>query len=95
MIRFKIERQPITMTVHPQKSFKMKVEKAVAVGVAGRTYEGSYDIVPTIEGQSMKTKDKYMKDDVNVHPIPYHSVSNNSGGNTVYIASEVTIVGEQ
>jgi hypothetical protein len=82
------------MTVNPQKSFKMKVEKAVAVGVESNTYNGSYVVIPTVEGQLMETKNKYMKDDVNVRPIPFYSVGNNSGGNTVFIASEVTIVGE-
>jgi hypothetical protein len=37
----------------------------------------------------METKEKYMKDDVTVNPIPFFSVGNNSGGNTVYIGNEV------
>ena len=93
MIQFKVERKSITMTVNPQKSVQMKVEKAVTVGVSSRTYEGSYEVIPMVDGQIMETKEKYMKDDVTVHPIPYFSVGNNSGGNTVYIGSEVLING--
>ena len=85
--------KPVTMFVQPHKSIQMKVEKAVAVGMAGSTYDGSYEIIPTVEEQFMATKDKYMKDDVNIHPIPFYSVSNNSGGNTVFIGSEVLVNG--
>lgn len=91
MIQFKIANKPITMTVNPQKSVQMKVEKAATVGISSRTYEGSYEVIPTVDGQMMETKEKYMKDDVTIHPIPYFSVGNNSGGNTVFIGSEVLI----
>lgn len=93
MIRFKIEQKSVTMTVNPHKSVQMKVEKAVTVGVSSRTYEGSYEVIPMVNGQTMETKEKYMKDDVTVHPIPFFSVGNNSGGNTVFIGSEVLIYG--
>lgn len=89
MIRFKVEHKPINMVVHPHNSIKMTVEKAVVVGVESITYEGSYEVTPTVEGLTMETKEKYMKNDVNIRPIPFFSVGNNSGGNTVYIGSEV------
>lgn len=105
MIQFSVERKSIqmtvgsqksvTMTIASQKSIKMTVEKAVAIGISGRTYEGSYEVTPTVEGHTMETKEKYMKDDVTIHPIPYFSVGNNSGGNTVFIGSEVLIYGNQ
>ena len=93
MIRFRVERKHIKMSIEPKKPIQMKVEKAVTVGVSSRTYEGSYEVIPMVDGQTMETKEKYMKDDVTVHPIPYFSVGNNSGGNTVYIGSEVLING--
>ena len=67
----------------------MKVESAVQVGTSGQIFNGSYEIIPSVEGTTMDTKNKYMRDDVNIHPIPFFSVGNNSGGNTVYIGSEV------
>lgn len=83
MVRFKVKSDPITMTV----------ESAVKVGLSGNTYEGSYEITPSVDGQTMATKDKYMKKDVDISPIPYFSVGNNSGGNTIYIGSEVIVNG--
>ena len=90
MIRFKVEQKKnVTMTVVPRDSMRMNVEKAVAVGLAGNTYNESYTIVPEVDEQRMRTKDKFMKDDVVITAIPFFKVSNNSGGNTVYIGSEV------
>lgn len=82
MVRFEIKQKPIVMAV----------EKAVTVGVAGKTYEGSYDVTPTVDGLTMNTKEKYMKENVNVMPIPYYDVSNTSGGTTVYIADELEVI---
>ena len=83
MILFKVKSDSIPMTVEP----------AVKVGVSGNTYEGEYEITPTVDGQTMATKNKYMKEDVDIHPIPFFSVGNTSGGNTVYIGSEVLVNG--
>ena len=88
-IRMTVENKTISMAVNPQKSIQMKVEKAVAISVEGNTYEGSYEVTPTVDGLTMETKEKYMKDNVTVNPIPFFSVGNNSGGNTVYIGNEV------
>ena len=52
-------------------------------------YEGDYEVTPKVDGQELKTKHKYMTDDVTVHAIPFFEVSNTSGGNTVYIANEI------
>lgn len=52
-------------------------------------YNGEYEITPQIESQTLLTAQKYMSDDVTVKEIPYYSVSNTSGGNTVYIGSEL------
>lgn len=55
--------------------------------LAGTMYDGAYEIVPTVDGEVVPTKSKTMRDDVTVHPIPYHATSNESGGTTVSIAS--------
>lgn len=52
-------------------------------------YGGAYEITPKVEAQSLHTKDKLMSDDVKIKSIPFFSVSNETGGNTVYIGKEV------
>ena len=52
-------------------------------------YKGSYEVTPKVAEQSMYTKDKLMAEDVKIKSIPFFSVSNETGGNTVYIGKEV------
>lgn len=42
-------------------------------------YKGDYSIIPKINSQIMDTKDKIMKDNVEVAAIPFHEVSNENG----------------
>lgn len=74
----------------------MKLDFAVNVGLTDIvSYEGSYEVTPSVEAQTLPTAEKYMKKDVNVLAIPYFDVSNTAGGSTVYIAetTEVNING--
>lgn len=48
-------------------------------------YEGDYDVTPKVEAQRLETKEKLMADDVRIKAIPFFEVSNNSGGDTIYI----------
>lgn len=100
MIRFKVKNERVTMSVVSlRESVTMKVAtlplvnmtvaSAIRVGVSGHVYKGSYEATPSVNEQTMNTQDKYMSEDVTIRSIPYYSVGNNSGGNTVYIASEV------
>ena len=57
------------------------------------TYSGAYEVTPETTGQTLKTAQKYMEKNVEVRAIPYYEVSNPSGGNTVYIGTEVLING--
>ena len=75
---------------------KLKNERACDVkfeNVTGitevETYDGSYEVIPKTEGQTLETNQKYMKSDVTIQKIPFYDVSNESGGSTVYIGSEV------
>ena len=54
----------------------------------GPPYEGEYDVTPKIEEQKLETKNKTMKEDVTIFAIPYSSVTNPEGGETVNIAFE-------
>lgn len=51
-------------------------------------YEGEYEITPKITEQVLETKNKSLLDNITVFQIPYASVSNPSGGNTVTIGLE-------
>lgn len=48
-------------------------------------FKGPYEVKPTFENQTLKTKNMAMKDDVEIKPISVTKVSNQSGGNTVII----------
>ena len=52
-------------------------------------YVGDYEVTPKINEQSLQTKDKHLTENVTIKSIPYFETSNTSGGNTVYIGSEV------
>lgn len=48
-------------------------------------YKGDYEVKPSFENQTLKTKNMAMEKDVNVKPISVTKVSNTSGGNTIII----------
>lgn len=48
-------------------------------------YDGPYVTTPKFESQELETKDKMMKENVEVEPIYVSKVSNPAGGTTVYI----------
>lgn len=51
-------------------------------------YDGSYEVTPAVESQTLPTKKKLMADDLTIKEIPIYETTNNSGGTTVYIAKE-------
>ena len=57
--------------------------------IGGQRYEGEYSVIPKVESQTIPTKNKVLTDDMKIESIPFFKVSNNSGGNTVYIGNEV------
>ena len=52
-------------------------------------YYGDYVVTPDLEAQPLETAMKIMKKDVTVKAIPHYTTGNTSGGNNVYIATEV------
>lgn len=52
-------------------------------------YVGDYEVTPKTSEQTLRTKDKHLTEDVTIKSIPYFETSNNSGGNTIYIASDL------
>lgn len=57
--------------------------------IGGDVYEGDYVVKPKVEKQTIPTKNKVLTENVEILSIPYFEVSNTSGGNTVFIGSEV------
>lgn len=64
--------------------------KTVEGGASGKLpyYKGEYEITPKVTEQILETKNKSMKEDITVFQIPYSSVINPSGGQTVTIGLE-------
>lgn len=81
----------IMATINGAAASRGSVTGNLAAAYEAKTtvYEGDYEVTPKVEGQELKTKHKYMIQDVTVHAIPFFEVSNTSGGNTVYIANEI------
>lgn len=50
-----------------------------------KTYEGTYNVIPSGKKQTLYTVEKVMKDNVTVESIPYYEVSNDSDGITAII----------
>lgn len=86
---------PITGTIRSEISItgKLKTEDVVfgKIQISGNLsiYNGDYTVTPSVEEQTLKTANKKMLEDVTVKKIPFYETSNLSGGNTVYIGSEV------
>lgn len=82
----------ITGSLSPQYSITGEISPVdiitgeLSVDVLPDLYEGSYEVIPKVKKQYLYTRDKWLKDDVTVHDIPYDEVSN-TYGTTVTIAS--------
>lgn len=72
-----------------EKKIPLEVNVNVASSV-GETYKGKYQVVPSVLEQTLETKNKYLIDNVTMSQIPYYTVSNESGGNTVTIGETPT-----
>ena len=55
-------------------------------------YSGEYEITPQVESQTLPTRNKILRENMEVKEIPYYETSNEYG-NTIYIGSEVEING--
>lgn len=85
----------IGVKILPQKTLGVRIlpPNTLGVQVGGEFYrvgdyefyKGDYEVKPTFENQTLKTKNMAMKDDVEIKPISVTKVSNQSGGNTVII----------
>ena len=53
-------------------------------GSALPDYTGEYEITPAIDAQTLNTKNKTLRDDIEIKEIPYYETSNEYG-DTIYI----------
>ena len=66
---------------------KEKISGFVNVGgmIQQESYDGSYEVTPTIGQQILQTKNKMMVNDLTIKSIPYSESDNSAGGITVTI----------
>ena len=86
--------EKLTGTVNANKvvSGTLSIAPKVTGSISGRigdhqypVYDGPYTAQPKFESQKLETKDKMMKENVEIEPIFVSKVTNLSGGTTVYI----------
>lgn len=86
--------EKLTGTVNANKvvSGTLSIAPKVTGSISGRisdhqypVYDGPYTATPKFESQELETKDKMMKENVEIEPIFVSKVTNLSGGTTVYI----------
>lgn len=78
----------INLRVEEDEELKLKVEEEVIYVADMPQYAGPYQITPRKAEIVLPTKQKSMKDDVTIFQIPYSSVDNPAGGQTVTIGIE-------
>ena len=90
-VKMRVSSPRVTMRVEAP-SVNMKVGDARLIYLSGEPYDGDYEVTPKIdEATVLPTAQKLLARDVTVKKIPYYEVSNNSGGLTIYIASDEEI----
>lgn len=71
-----------------EPTINFTLEQAIEI-THNEYYQGEYVVTPKMfEGTVLLTKDKTMVDDVTVLEVPFYEVTNETGGTTVYIATE-------
>lgn len=80
-------KQNLVGTVGTRLSLSGKVN--VGSTIKAENYEGEYEVIPSREAQILETGQKFMAEDVMVHKIPFHEVSNLNGGTTITIGKDV------
>ena len=80
----------VNVSVIPQEPVTVHVDAVTRTSANDvPVYDGPYEAIPKVEAQTLPTAKKLMTDDVTVHGVPFYEVSNDQGGNTVYIAKEL------
>ena len=74
-------------SIKGSRTTKEKISGFVNVGgmIQQESYDGSYEVTPTIGQQILQTKNKTMVNDLTIKSIPYSESDNSAGGITVTI----------
>ena len=81
----------VNVSIIPQEPVTVHVDAVTRTSANDvPVYDGPYEAIPKVEAQTLPTAKKLMTDDVTVHGVPFYEVSNDQGGNTVYIAKELS-----
>lgn len=72
----------VTLSILPREPVVLRIEG----GHSQDWYAGPYEVTPTRQEQFLPTRSKTMREDVNVHEIPYYETSNPYG--TTYVIGE-------
>lgn len=92
VVKFENLNKPIKADFAMQRTvFQTDFESASKIVIVDTTehYKGNYEVTPKTIQQVMQTRNLIMDNDVIIYKIPYFETGNNSGGNIVYIGSEV------
>ena len=89
MIRINVKPSSVVSLNVEKNKIGLGVSKAVIVSGEREGYEGAYEVTPKVEAQTLNTANKFLRKDVSIFGIPFFDVSNESGGSTVYIGTEV------
>lgn len=78
------ENATLNVELSSSSSIGISVEIQTPHAVDVETYEGEYEITPSVSRQELETKNRLLSDDIVVKEIPYYETSNESGI-TIYI----------
>lgn len=91
-IDFKLNIETVGLNINVnQMELKANIrnfQRVIATEDSVEKYDGKYEVTPTVHGETLPTNQKFMEKDLTVNPIPIYETTNNSGGQTVYIAKE-------
>lgn len=81
------DRSPTVLEIPEQSTSIFSEDQYVSVVIShdSATYEGDYAPIPSINGYTLDTAGKWLRDDISIQAIPLAQVGNESGGYTVTI----------
>ena len=94
VVEFLDNNSNFSVDLNPSADFKVSMSETQIIEVPipdleVEIYDGTYIVIPKTTGQVVETAKKYVERNIEVRGIPYYESSNLSGGNTVYIGTEV------
>lgn len=82
-------RSSLTGKIEPTQTLVSKVSIGGFIKIEPEHYTDEHEVTPKTTPQILYTSNKFLVDDIVVHKIPFHEVSNGAGGTTITIGKEV------